>query len=208
MDQQIYICAKCGCPDLEMSKSSIIVSADQKKVRCPNCKWEGVLSETAGILTTEKIFDTKAVLNLLLFVTTKHAAGPIAQALVFIGLIEKDDQEGIDIVMRAATEGIIEKAFMAAAEHAAKKGSLGEKPDDIQEQVKNLDSKIIIEELGDGPPKMIGMVHIPQIALEELEALQKALDTPITGPIIVSQDTARELGISADNHVSVEEDLT
>jgi len=223
MDQQVYICSKCGCPDLEMSKSSIIVSADQKKVRCPNCKWEGTLSETTGILTTEKIFDVKAVLNLLLFVTTKHAAGPIAQALVFIGLIEKGDQEGIDSVMRAATEGIIEKAFMAAAEHAAKKGNIGEeKPvgkidappgsevvagesmgiintnaihkleilggddprSDIQEQVKNRDSGAALD-LPDIPPK-------------DLKQLMKLLDAPITGPILMAQDTARDMGIDVD----------
>lgn len=201
MGQQIYICAKCGCPDLEMSTSSVVVSADQKKVRCPNCKWQGVMSETAGILTTEKIFDTKAVLNLLLYVTTKHAAGPIAQALVFIGLIEKDDQEGLDAVMRAATEGIIEKSFMAAAEHAAKKGSLGEKH--VGKIDAPADSEVVAGESlgiinvasvrkleiygGDGPPSS-----------KEDQALLKLLDTPITGPILMAQDTARELGVDVD----------
>lgn len=127
MASQIYICAKCGCPDLLMEKSSIVVAAKDRKVSCPNCKWEGSLLETAGIVTTEKLYDTKAVLNLLIYVTTRHAAGPIAQALTFIGLLEKDDQEGIDVVMRAATEGLVREAFMAAAAHAATKGLIGEK---------------------------------------------------------------------------------
>lgn len=121
MSNQIYICPACGCPDLEAEKSSIIVPAKERKVSCPNCKWEGPLSDTAGVLTSENVYDTKAVLNLLLFTTTKHAAGPIAQALIFIGLLEKDDQEGLNKIMRAAVEGLIRESFVAAAEHAASK---------------------------------------------------------------------------------------
>ncbi len=122
MAEQLYICPQCGCPDLvEPQKSPIILPAERRKVYCPNCKWEGKLAESAGILTTEHIYDTKAVLNLLLYTTTKHAAGPIAQALIFVGLLEKDDQEGLNKVMRAAVEGLIRETFVAAAEHAAQK---------------------------------------------------------------------------------------
>lgn len=130
MSGQLYICPTCGCPDLEAEKVSIIVSAKERKVSCPNCKWEGALSEAAGVLTSENVYDTKAVLNLLLFTTTKHAAGPIAQALIFIGLLEQDDQPGLDKVMRAAVEGLIRESFMAAAEHAASKKAAKEGADE------------------------------------------------------------------------------
>lgn len=124
----LYICPTCGCPDLMVTKSALALAPKDRKAICPNCKWEGTLAEAGGIATTEKVFDTKTILNLLLYVTTKHAAGPISQAFIFFGLVEKGDQVGLDKIMRAATEGLIEKAFMAAAEHAATKGTLGEAP--------------------------------------------------------------------------------
>lgn len=122
MSSQLYICPTCGCPDIEEpQKSAILLPPSSRKVYCPNCKWEGLLSEAVGVLTSENVYDTKAVLNLLLFTTTKHAAGPISQALIFIGLLEKDDQEGLNKIMRAAVEGLIRESFVAAAEHAASK---------------------------------------------------------------------------------------
>lgn len=118
---QIYICPECGCPDLETPKVVIITSAKEKKAHCPNCGWEGSLADAAGILTTEHVYDTKAVLDLLLYTTMKHAAGPIAQALIFVGLLEKDDQLGMNVVMRAAIEGLVRDTFAAAAAHAERK---------------------------------------------------------------------------------------
>lgn len=126
MSTQIYICPRCGCPDLEAEKSSIIVPAKERVVSCPNCKWEGTLAETTGILTSEEVFDSKAVANFLLYVVAKHAAGPLAQAFVYIGLLEAGDQEGTDKVMRAAFEGLIREALTAAAVHSAQKGTPNE----------------------------------------------------------------------------------
>ena len=122
MSTQIYICPTCGCPDIgEPQKSAVILPASARKVYCPNCKWDGSLADAAGVLTSEKVYDTKAVLDLLLYVTTKHASGPLAQAFVFIGLLEADDQAGLDKVMRAAVEGLVRESFLAAATHAAEK---------------------------------------------------------------------------------------
>lgn len=121
----LYICPTCGCPDLMIAKSSLLVAAKERRTECPNCKWAGTLAEASGIATTEKIYDTQTILNLLLYTVTKHAAGPIAQAFQFFGLLEKDDKEGLDHIMREATAGLIEKAFMAAAENAAKRGQIG-----------------------------------------------------------------------------------
>jgi DNA-directed RNA polymerase subunit RPC12/RpoP len=122
----LYICPTCGCPDLMTKSSALALPAAMRDAQCPNCNWTGKLSEAAGIATTEKVYDTKTILNLLLYVVTKHAAGPIAQAFQFFGLVEKGDQAGLDHIMREATSGLIEKAFMAAAENAAKKGQLAE----------------------------------------------------------------------------------
>lgn len=124
MSSQLFICPKCGCPDLlgEKQDSTIITSLKDRKVSCPNCKWEGTLNQAGGIFTKEKAYDLKQVMNLLLHVTAKHASGPISQALEFIGLLDKDDVEGRNVVMRAALEGTIREAFAAAAEHAAKSG--------------------------------------------------------------------------------------
>lgn len=140
---QIYICSKCGCPDLQIEKSTISLAPTQKRVSCPNCGWAGTMNETAAILTTEKVFDTKAVLNLLLYVTTKHASGPLAQALQFIGLVEKGDQDGLDNIMRAVTAGVVESAFMAAAENAANKKLLAETPV-MPEVAKALDIPLVV----------------------------------------------------------------
>lgn len=122
MSTQLFICPKCGCPDLLVKKGSVIITGKDRKASCPNCKWKGTLAEAGAIFTKEKVFDLKQVLNLLLHVTTKHAAGPLAQALEFIGLIEKDDVEARNVVMKAALEGLIRDAFVAASEHAAKTG--------------------------------------------------------------------------------------
>lgn len=118
---QIYICPSCGCPDLMYEAGIIITEAKEKKAGCPNCNWSGSLADAAGILTTEHVYDTKAVLNLLLYTTMKHAAGPIAQALIFVGLLEQGDEVGLNAVMRAAIEGLVKETFTAAAAHAKAK---------------------------------------------------------------------------------------
>lgn len=119
MAGQLYLCPVCGCPDIEAEKTSLVLPAKERAVHCPNCKWTGMLSDAAGLLTTENVYDSTAILNLLLYTTMKHAAGPIAQALIFVGLLERNDQAGIDLVMRAAVEGLVREAFSAAAAHAA-----------------------------------------------------------------------------------------
>ena len=125
MAAQIYVCPQCGCPDLEGEESSLILSPTERKVSCPNCKWSGPLSDAAGILTSEKVYDTKAVVDLLIYVTTKYASGPLAQTFIMVGLLEQGDQEGMDKVMRAAMEGLIKESFAAAAAHAAEKANGG-----------------------------------------------------------------------------------
>lgn len=121
MSKQVYICPQCGCPDLIKDKHTIVLDAKERQTSCPNCKWKGSYAERVAVVSTENVYNTEAVFNLLLFVTLKHAAGPLAQAFEHIGLLEAGDQEGRDVVMRAAIEGLIEKSFVAAASHAADK---------------------------------------------------------------------------------------
>lgn len=125
----IYICPVCGCPDVVRAEKSIFTPASDLSAKCPACKWEGRVSDLVALVTTERVYDTKAVLSALIFVANKHAAGPIAQALQLFGLVDKGDQDGLDHIMRAATEGLVTQAFMAAAEHAATKSSIAIKPE-------------------------------------------------------------------------------
>lgn len=126
MSNHAYICPRCGCPDLIGAKVTLVVDPKDLKVSCPNCKWTGTHAERVAVVSSENVYNTEAVFNLLLFVTLKHAAGPLAQAFEHIGLLEAGDQEGRDAVMRAAIEGLIEKSFVAAATHAANKLSAKE----------------------------------------------------------------------------------
>lgn len=121
MSNHAYICPRCGCPDLIGAKVTLVVDPKDLKVSCPNCKWSGTHAERVAVVSSENVYNTEAVFNMLLFVTLKHAAGPLAQAFEHIGLLEAGDQEGRDAVMRAAIEGLIEKSFVAAASHAASK---------------------------------------------------------------------------------------
>jgi hypothetical protein len=104
-----------------MPESALVLTAEQREASCPNCGWKGSLKSAAGILTTEKVYNTQAIALLLFHVTAKHAAGPLAQALAFVGLVDVKDQEGLDKIMRATCASMVEAAFTAAAEHAASK---------------------------------------------------------------------------------------
>lgn len=215
----LYICPTCGCPDLMQKQSSLVIPAKERDAKCPNCDWKGKLSEAAGIATTEKVFDTKTVLNLLLYVVSKHAAGPIAQAFQFFGLIDKGDQAGLDKIMRAATEGLIERAFMAAAEHAASKGNLADPPleraSSEQEWADRMPfgdgpekPKIVLDVTG--PPRIVGGeakfsmedIEITRVdrTPEDLHKVTELLDqhTLRADDIVMDQQTAREIGVDVD----------
>lgn len=119
MTTQIHICPQCGCPDLKYGdEGSVILSAQSRAVECPNCGWSGALSDSAAILTTEKVYDLKAVSDILIYTVTKYAGGPLAQTLMLIGLLRRDDQEGLDKILRATLGAMVEAAFTAAAERA------------------------------------------------------------------------------------------
>ena len=111
----LYICAQCGCPDLESAKEGgELLALGEAQVRCPSCGWEGPMKETRALLTTEKVYDSEAVLNCLMHVAFKHAAAPIAFTLRDIGMIS-DHPDDLNAVMRAAMEGLVRESFLAAA---------------------------------------------------------------------------------------------
>lgn len=123
MASEKQFCPDCGSPEVEHT-TEVMVTSDgviTTPMTCRLCGWQGRASDTLGMLTTERVWDTEAVANLLLRVCTKQAAGPLVQVFRFVGLIEPGDQEGQDKVMRATFEAMITAAFQAAADHYAAK---------------------------------------------------------------------------------------
>jgi hypothetical protein len=56
---------------------------------CPNCSWKGPLSKTIGAVTSEQFWDAKRVGEAMIRVMAVHGAGPLVQALEFIGLLPR-----------------------------------------------------------------------------------------------------------------------
>lgn len=86
-----HTCPECGCPDLIIEKKGLVDSSGGSlaTAECPICTWEGKLSDTVGMATTEQLWTIERIGDLLLKVTHKHAAGPMIQALEHVGLIPK-----------------------------------------------------------------------------------------------------------------------
>lgn len=120
---QRQFCPDCGSMDIEHTNSVTLTGSGeiQTPMICHFCGWEGPASATVGMLTTEKLWDIESIGRVLLRVCAKHAAGPMTQVFRFVGLLEPGDQEGQDKILRAAFEGMITKAFEAAADHAQEK---------------------------------------------------------------------------------------
>ncbi len=90
-----YTCPDCGSIDLAIRGEGIKDSEGKSLARatCPNCAWDGNLSDTIGFATTETVWTVERIAEVLLRVSTKHAAGPIIQVLEFSGLIPKHMDE-------------------------------------------------------------------------------------------------------------------
>lgn len=80
-----HYCPDCGSIDLDITDG--IVAA--KTVKCPNCGWAGGIGQTIGFATTEQVWDIERVGNVLLRTMAVNAAGPLVQALEFIGLLPR-----------------------------------------------------------------------------------------------------------------------
>lgn len=85
-----HFCPDCGSIDLDMTtKGGIITRPDTNTARCPNCGWSGPVSKTIGAVTTEQFWDAERVGEVMLRVMAIHGAGPLVQALEFIGLLPR-----------------------------------------------------------------------------------------------------------------------
>ena len=145
MAEARYFCPDCGSIDIILAGVDLVgpSGGSAGAATCPNCDWTGPISQAIGALSSERFWDVERVGSLLLRVVQKHAAGPMVQALEFVGLLPKpktsDDadfrgldsaevsrklelhnaivQECRDLVMRDVFAAAITAGF-AAAEHA------------------------------------------------------------------------------------------
>jgi hypothetical protein len=126
-----HCCPDCGSIDLVVTSKGLL-GADGKslsRATCPNCAWEGPLKDTIGLATTEQVWTTERIAEVMLRVSSKHAAGPLIQLLEYIGLVPAM-QEGTssearghndivqlirDRVARSTFEGMVTAAFEEAA---------------------------------------------------------------------------------------------
>jgi len=122
-----YFCPECGGMELAVTTPSTVVDKDglqaSNSAVCQLCGWEGTLKDTLGAVSSEEFYDIEKVGNILLRVVTKHASGPLCQALELVGIIRPGDEEGRAKVLRAAFEGCITGSFEAAAGHYAEQQS-------------------------------------------------------------------------------------
>ena len=131
-----HTCPDCGFIDLEVSGDNIFDTEGRSlgTARCPNCTWEGALSATVGVVSSEQFWDSDRVGDVLLRVFAVRAAGPVIQVLEFVGLLPRIDeaqyqtvkgyrqraQEARDNVMRRVMTAALTEAFTAAVEEQAK----------------------------------------------------------------------------------------
>ena len=118
MAEAKYFCPECASPELRV-KGTILEIKLRKKLAgldclCELCGWKGKVEELIGAVSQEGFYDIEKVSSILLGVTAKHAAGPLCQALELVGLIEKEDSEGRNHIMRNVSAAMITAAFQSA----------------------------------------------------------------------------------------------
>jgi predicted RNA-binding Zn-ribbon protein involved in translation (DUF1610 family) len=86
-----YFCPDCGSIDLQIFNAELCDDEGKSlgRAECPNCAWKGPLTATIGAMTTERMWDANRVGDLMLRVMAVHAAGPLVQALEFVGLLPR-----------------------------------------------------------------------------------------------------------------------
>lgn len=105
----MYLCPDCGFNEL-LVRNQGLKGPDGESIAtasCPNCGWDGPLRRTVGVLTTERLWTSKAIGDLMLRIVTRHAAGPMVQAYEFIGLLPRTQEipeDGSDEEIKAARD--------------------------------------------------------------------------------------------------------
>jgi hypothetical protein len=82
-----HFCPDCGNIDLVITKA--VLAGQTSSASCPSCAWSGPLNKTIGAVTTEQFWDADRIGDVLLRVMATRAAGPLVQALEFIGLLPR-----------------------------------------------------------------------------------------------------------------------
>lgn len=102
-------CPQCGGLDLEVPQ---LVGGTAS---CPICRWSGPMSDTIGLATTEAVYDSNRVGEILIRVASKYVVAPLIQATEVIGLIPKKETsevagwaEEIDIIRDRLVHRILE----------------------------------------------------------------------------------------------------
>jgi len=86
-----YFCPDCGSIDLVITNAELRDPEGKSlgRAECPNCSWRGRLTDTIGMMSTEQFWDSERVGEVLLRVLATRGAGPLIQALEFIGLLPR-----------------------------------------------------------------------------------------------------------------------
>lgn len=87
MAEARHFCPDCGNIDLVINKAVLV--GQTSSASCPTCSWSGPLNKTIGAVTTEQFWDADRIGDVLLRVMATRAAGPLVQALEFIGLLPR-----------------------------------------------------------------------------------------------------------------------
>lgn len=124
-----YFCPSCQSIEVEISKALIIdpTKKDRGKTACCKlCGWEGSTEELIGAVSpqNEQFWDAEKIANLLMSVSLKHGAGPLLQALDFVGLLPKirgtaEEQDSAKAIREELTKRVLEAMMTTAFESAA-----------------------------------------------------------------------------------------
>jgi hypothetical protein len=84
-----YSCPECGSLDVETHGEGIKRpdGTSAATATCPVCGWSGALKDTVGFATTERVFDTERLAEVMFRTITKHAAGPLVQLFELTGIL-------------------------------------------------------------------------------------------------------------------------
>jgi hypothetical protein len=133
MSQDIqYFCPKCQGMELRIKQPEIYDVTKKNggaTAHCPLCNWTGLAEEVVAALRPEnaEFWTSDRVANVMLYALTKHAVGPVLQALELVGMlprIQGSDEEQASArqirehVIKEVLANTAATAFAAAATHA------------------------------------------------------------------------------------------
>lgn len=119
MAEARHFCPKCG--SISVIIHGLAGPDGSKQAECPDCGWTGSAADTIGAVSSEKMHDIEDLGEELLQVAAGHAAGPLIRVLEKRGLVEEDDAQGKDYILKVVLEAVVTSVFTAAAENYARK---------------------------------------------------------------------------------------